>query len=188
MRNHGRLAGSLAEQAYLRIRDKILKGVFPLGAPLSRRKLAVEFKMSFLPVSDAIKRLEGEGLVESLPRVGTRIRVPTAQDLRDRYIIREALETQSARLFAEKASSDERMELRAMAAQLDGWMGEPAAGSNPELLFRTQTYHLSFHMRIAECTGCAALCESLERNQVLIFNWLFDVAADHRMPPDSTLA
>ena len=75
------------------------------------------------------------------------------------------------------------MELRAMTAQLDGWIGEHAAGSNPELLFRTQTYHLSFHMRIAECTGCAALCESLERNQVLIFNWLFDVAADHRMPP-----
>jgi DNA-binding GntR family transcriptional regulator len=182
MENHGRLAGSLAEQAYLRIRDKILRGHCPLGAPLSRRKLAVEFKMSFLPVTEAIKRLESDGLVESLPRVGTRVRVPTAQDVRDRYVMREALETQSARLFAEKASSDERLELRAMAAQVDTLMQECAAASNPELTFRSQMVHLSFHMRIAECTGCAALCEGLEKNQVLTFNWLFDIAADYHMP------
>jgi DNA-binding GntR family transcriptional regulator len=37
-------------------------------------------------------------------------------------------------------------------------------------------------MRIAECAGCKALCESLKQNQVLIFNWLYDVAADHHMP------
>lgn len=181
MRNHGRLAGSLADQAYLRIRDKILNGIFPLGAPLSRRKLAAEFKMSFLPVTEAIKRLENDGLVESLPRVGTRIRVPTAQDLRDRYVIREALETQAARLFAEKASSDERLELRAMAAQVDALM-EKCAGRDSEFLYRRQMVHLSFHIRIAECTGCAALREGLEKNQVLIFNWLFDIAADYQMP------
>ena len=52
--------------------------------------------MSFLPISEAIKRLEQEGLVESRPRVGTRVRIPNAQDLRDRHIMREALEAQPA--------------------------------------------------------------------------------------------
>jgi len=182
MRNSSRVAGTLAEQAYRRLLDKILRGVFSLGAPLSRRKLAAEFKMSFLPVSEAMKRLESEGLVESQPRVGTRVRVPTARDLRDRYVMREALEAQAARLFAEKASADERAELRAMAAQVDTLMWDCAAGENRDLFFRSQMYHLSFHMRIAECTGCAALCEGLQKNQLLIFNWLFDVAADHEMP------
>src|SRR5215472_11465004 len=120
MRKQPRLPGSLAEQAYTRILVKILKGEYPLGAALSRRRLATEFGMSFLPISEAIKRLEREGLVESRPRVSTRVRIPTATDLRDRQIIREALEAQSARLFAEKASADERAELRAMAAHLDG--------------------------------------------------------------------
>lgn len=184
MRNKLRLSGSLAEQAYTRILDKILKGEYPLGAALSRRKLGSEFGMSFLPISEAIKRLEQEGLVESRPRVGTRVRVPTVQDLRDRHIIREALEAQSARLFAEKASADERVELRAMAAHLNALTDQCAAGEKaPEFLFETQMYHLAFHMRIAECTGCAALCDMLAKNQVLIFNWLYDVAADHRMPP-----
>src|SRR5438552_11546834 len=128
MRKQPRLSGSLAEQAYTSILDKILKGEYPLGAALSRRKLGTEFGMSFLPISEAIKRLEHEGLVESRPRVGTRVRVPTPQDLRDRHIIREALEAQSARLFAEKASADERMEMRAMAAHLDDLTDRSAAG------------------------------------------------------------
>jgi DNA-binding GntR family transcriptional regulator len=184
MRKQRSLPDSLAKQAYTRILDKILKGEYPLGAALSRRKIAIEFGMSFLPISEAIKRLEQEGLVESRPRVGTRVRIPSVQDLRDRHIMREALETHSARLFAEKASADERAELRAMAAHLDTMTQRyPSGDSDPDYAFEAQMYHLSFHMRIAECTGCAALCESLKQNQVLIFNWLYDVAADHRMPP-----
>jgi DNA-binding GntR family transcriptional regulator len=184
VRKQRSLPDSLAKQAYSKILDKILKGEYPLGAALSRRKLGVEFGMSFLPISEAIKRLEQEGLVESRPRVGTRVRIPTAQDLRDRHIMREALETHSARLFAEKASADERAEVCAMASHLDTMTDRCASGdADRDFAFRTQMCHLSFHMRIAECSGCAALCESLQQNQVLIFNWLYDVATDHRMPP-----
>jgi hypothetical protein len=38
-------------------------------------------------------------------------------------------------------------------------------------------------MRIAECGGCAALCQALSQTQVLIFNWLYDVAVDYCVPP-----
>ena len=171
---------TLATQAYIQIRNKILKGEIGLGEALSRRNLANEFGMSFVPVGEAIQRLEAEGMVESRPRVGTRVRIPSAQDVRDRYIIREALEVQAARLFCEKASSTEREELSIMARRLD----EMALQSNHEGVeqFDFQSYHVRFHMRIAECGGCAPLCEILEKNQVLIFNWLFDVAADSQMP------
>jgi DNA-binding GntR family transcriptional regulator len=156
----------------------------PLGAAISRRKLAADFHMSFLPISEAIQRLEHDGLVESRPRVGTRVRIPSPRDVCERQIVREALEVQSARLFVEKASAEERMELRGMAARLDAMVAEAAEDPpDADFLFRLQTYHLSFHMRIAECTGCAALVDSLEKNQVLIFNWLYDTASHHRMPP-----
>lgn len=177
----------MSEQAYARLRDKILRGDLPVGAAISRRKVAEEFGMSFLPISEAIQRLEQDGLVESRPRVGTRVRIPTARDVRERYIMREALEVQSARLFAEKASADERLELRSMAAHLDAMALEAGGNGDAEFLFRLQTYHLSVHMRIAECTGCTALCDALDKNQLLIFNWLYDTATQHRMPPRSHL-
>ena len=182
-RRHSR--GSLAEKAYLRVRDGILQGEFPLGAVLSRRNLAKEFGMSFLPMSEALQRLEVEGLVESKPRVGTRVRIPTLQDVRESYIIREALESQSARLFAEKSSSLEQMELRRMAEHLDELYDHCAHEQvDPDFLYSVHTYHLQFHMRIAECTGCIALRDAIEKNQVLVFNWLFDTVAERRtLPP-----
>jgi DNA-binding GntR family transcriptional regulator len=180
--------GTLSEHAYVRIREKILRGDLPLGAAISRRRLAEDFKMSFLPVSEALRRLEQEGLVESRPRAGTRVRVPSARDVRERCIMREALETQAARLFTEKASADERIELRSMAIQLEAMEVSADNGQrNPQALYRVQVYHLAFHTRIAECSGCAALCQELERNQVLIFNWLYDTAAQQSLQPGAHL-
>src|ERR1035441_8573440 len=42
---------SLSESAYQLIRDKILRGQYPLGAALSRRQIAKELRMSFVPIS-----------------------------------------------------------------------------------------------------------------------------------------
>jgi DNA-binding GntR family transcriptional regulator len=177
---------SLAQHAYLAIRDRILKGELPLGAALSRRKLAVELGMSLLPVAEALQRLEVEGLVESRPRIGTRVCRPTAQDIRERYEVREALESQAARLFAEKASDREKSELRKMAKRLDELFNGCFNGrvNDPESLYRVHSYHAELHLKIAECTGCRLLSQALERNHVLIFNWLYDVAAERPpLPP-----
>ena len=56
--SRARSTGSLSERAYQLIRDKILRGQYPLGAALSRRKLAKELRMSFLPISEALQHLE----------------------------------------------------------------------------------------------------------------------------------
>lgn len=177
---------SLSEHAYNVIRERILKGEIPLGAALSRRKLAKELGMSLLPVAEALQSLENDNLVESRPRVGTRVCLPTAQDIRERYEIREALETQAARLFAEKANVSEKMELKKMAEHMDAMFNRCAASNDNdrEFLYAVHNYHLQFHLRIAECTGCRALQQTIEKNHVLIFNWLFDVAASQApLPP-----
>ncbi|MGH9845749.1 MAG: GntR family transcriptional regulator [Blastocatellia bacterium] len=170
--------GSLSQQAYELIRAAILKGELPLGAPLSRRKLAEQLGMSFLPVSEALQRLEHDGLVESRPRVGTRVRVPTSQDIRGHYVIREALETQSARLYAEKASPVERREIQEMAVRIDAMYADPKKD-----LFETFSFHERLHRRIAECTGCPALVEAIEKNHVLILNWHYNSASHFRDLP-----
>ena len=43
----------LAERAYIAIREEILRGQLRPGTPLSRRRLAREFGMSVIPVTDA---------------------------------------------------------------------------------------------------------------------------------------
>ncbi len=187
MRAHGRdlsAAASLSQKAYLELRAKILSGEFTLGAALSRRKLALELHMSFLPISEALQRLEREGLVESKPRVGTRVRIPSGQDIEDRYIMREALETQAARLFAERASKEQKEELCRMGKHLDNlYEACDSISADTEFLYSVHTYHMNLHMKIAESAGCQTLRDAIESQQVLIFNWLYDTAAQQRILP-----
>ena len=176
---------SLSEQAYFLIRDSILRGQVHPGTVLSRRKLAEEFGMSFLPISEALQRLESDGLVESRPRAGTRVRIPTLEEIRGRYVVREALEAQSARLCCERATFQQRLELRSMAEQLDTLYDRSESGAHdPDFQFIVHTHHRDLHMRLADYAGTPELKEAIEKNQVLIYNWFYDVAAERRaLPP-----
>ena len=165
----------------MEIRNQILKGDLAVGMALSRRKLAEELKISVPPVTEALLHLERDGLVESKPRVGTRVRVPTRQDVEDRSLVREALETQAARLFVERATPAEKKELRQMGRRVDQLYaaGENSSGDR-EFLFSVNTYHMKLHLRIAECARCPALRDAIEKEQVLIFNWLYDTAVQRQ--------
>ena len=56
---------------------------------------------------------------------------------------------------------------------------------DPEFLYAVHSIgHSEPHLRIAEGANCRALQNAIERNQVLIFNWLYDVAARRpALPP-----
>jgi DNA-binding GntR family transcriptional regulator len=176
---------SLSDQAYHEIRERILKGEVALGAPLSRRKLAAELGMSLLPVSEALQALETDGLVESRPRVGTRVCFPSAEEIRDRYEVREALESQAARLYAERATPTEHRETLKMAEHMDALFNQCSSSTSNDrnFLYAVHNYHFEFHLRIADVAGCRTLREMIEKNHVLIFNWLFDVAASRPALP-----
>src|SRR5262245_33960220 len=154
---------SLATEAYDFVKQRILRGELPMGQVISRRKIAAELGMSFLPVSEALLRLEFEGLLESRPRAGTRVRIPSREDVRGHYIIREALEVQAARLFAEIATADERAELQRFAAEVDGM---PASEQSLYL-----PAHEKLHRLIAEGARCPALSSAIEKTHALASTW-----------------
>ena len=160
------IASSLAHEAYRVVRQRIMRGELSLGQVISRRKLASELGMSFLPVSEALQRLEVEGLLESRPRAGTRVRIPTRDDVRGHFVVREALEVQAAILFTKEARPAERRELRKLAARVDSLAAQPT---------RTLVYamlHHKLHRRVAACTRCPALTDAIEKTHALASIWL----------------
>jgi DNA-binding GntR family transcriptional regulator len=176
-------ASSLSSRAYFLIRDRILRSQLRPGEVVSGRKLAEEFGMSLLPVAQALRQLETEKLVESRPRAGTRVRIPQAEEVRGRCVVREALEAQSARLCCMHASMKDRLELARLAEQLDTLYNRFGRDDDPDLQFVVHTHHFELHMRIAEHGRCPELKDAIEMNQVLIYNWFFDIAAERRSLP-----
>ena|SRR5579862_1083238 len=174
----------LSNQAYYRIRERILRGELSPGEALSARRLATEFGMSLLPISQALRQLENERLLESRPRAGTRVRIPGPEEIRGQCIVREALEAQSARLCAVHATVRERLQLLRLAEQLDTLYDRFGPGGDTDLQYAVHTLHFELHMRIAEYARCQELKDAIEKNQVLIYNWFFDLVANRRtLPP-----
>jgi DNA-binding GntR family transcriptional regulator len=155
---------SLAAEAYSVVRQRILRGDIALGQVISRRKLAAELNMSFLPVSEALLRLEFEGLLESRPRAGTRVRIPSPEDVKGHYIVREALEVQAALRFMQVATIAERDELRQLAVRVDALAMESDRGAYVAV-------HQQLHSRIAECARCPALLDAIEKTHALASIW-----------------
>jgi DNA-binding GntR family transcriptional regulator len=176
---------SLADRAYDAIREDILRGRLAPGSPLSRRRLAEDLGMSVVPLAEALRRLEDDRLVESRARAGTRVRVHTDEDVRELYELREALETQSARLFSQRATPGQRTEVRRLAEQLDVLFSRLAASADDaEFRYAVHTHHVQFHMRVAEHARSALLKAMIERQHVLILNWLFDLTGRRTpLPP-----
>jgi DNA-binding GntR family transcriptional regulator len=90
---------SLSSRVYDELLRRILDGRLAPGAECNRRQIAVEMGVSVAPVLEAMLQLESDGLIETQPRKGTRVRVLTLDDLQGQLILREALECQAARLY-----------------------------------------------------------------------------------------
>jgi len=80
------------------LRDAIVRGVLPAGRPLRQDDLAAQFGLSRIPVREALRQLEGEGLVTAEPHRGAVVSALSADELQELCEMRTALETTALRL------------------------------------------------------------------------------------------
>jgi len=87
-----------------RIRDvlvaRILDGTYAAGTQLKELSLAREFNVSQTPIREALRELEGSGLVTNERFRGTRVRGADSAEMRESYELRRMLEVRSVRLAA----------------------------------------------------------------------------------------
>jgi DNA-binding GntR family transcriptional regulator len=98
---------------------RILDGTYPAGTQLKELTLAREFNVSQAPIREALRELEGSGLVRSERFRGTRVRGADLAEMRESYELRTMLEERAVELAA--PYSPELLEelercVRAMAA------------------------------------------------------------------------
>ena len=83
------------------IRDMILNGHLKPGERLRQDELADTFGVSTMPIREALRQLQAEGLVISRPRRGATVASVSVSEYEEIYRIREALETLACRWAAE---------------------------------------------------------------------------------------
>jgi DNA-binding GntR family transcriptional regulator len=95
---------ALVRQVADRLRTAIIRQDLGAGVRLNQVRLAEQLGVSRMPIRAAIAELTAEGLIETLPTGGARVRSLTPQDLLDVYEVRTGLETQAVRRLAENTS------------------------------------------------------------------------------------
>lgn len=145
---------SLKQKAYEYILQQVLGGGFEPGTLLNRRGVADALRMSPAPVHEAMLQLESDGFLEALPRVGTRVRAASREDVRGHLVVREALECQAARLVCGPRLAVDRERLVRLADAVD-------AVDVPDRQ-RAQS-EVEFHVALVELADCPVLLREYRR-------------------------
>ncbi len=112
-------AGGSAADILAELRRTILSAGVPPGSTIPVGEVATTFGVSAIPVREALKILQGEGLVQHSPRGGYAIAQLTAQELRELYIVRESLESAALGAAVAAASDSDRAVATSVAEALD---------------------------------------------------------------------
>jgi DNA-binding GntR family transcriptional regulator len=99
--------GQRSQRARAFVREGILSGRFPVGAPIADSEIASELGISKTPAREALKLLEQEGLLERGPRRQLRVRGFTPEHREEVLEIREALEQIAVRRACRSMPADE---------------------------------------------------------------------------------
>jgi DNA-binding GntR family transcriptional regulator len=109
----------IREVAYEKLKNAILSGAFESGERLVEHDIAERLRVSRTPVREALRRLESEGIVEALPKQGLVVKDYSDDEVREIYLIREALESLAAEYAARNASEDDIAELERLLRVID---------------------------------------------------------------------
>lgn len=167
---------TLSSTIYQTLRDEILDGRLKPKERLVRRKLAKRLNVSPIPVTEALWRLEQDGLVESEPMYGSRVKEINAEMIQNELVLRVAIECQAARLCARNASKREFEILEEKAADLDELVESKGHES-----IEGNRLHLKFHLSVAQFSGYFILKRELERAgflELMRINWINATVVD----------
>jgi DNA-binding GntR family transcriptional regulator len=156
---HALRHGSRSEHVYRRLRDAIQRGEFKAGRRVKEIEVAEWLKVSRTPVRDAIRRLEGEGMLEHEPRNGLVVARLDRQSVMELYVMREILEGTAARLCARHASDMEVQDLLDLVERERQIQGDPEAVARHNGRFHAAV-HRGAHNRYLE-KSLAAVNDSM---------------------------
>ena len=151
-------SGHLTKQqfVYTTLRESILRCELGPGTRLVFDDLARQFRVSIIPVREALRLLQSEGLVISVAHVGATVAPISHASVVEVFTLLEGLELVAARAAAQRATEPELAMLKDLVAEMDRAL---EAGS-PQ---RWAEINTRFHLSIARLAEMPILMDMLQR-------------------------
>jgi DNA-binding GntR family transcriptional regulator len=147
---------TLADQAYIQLREEIIRVSLRPGTLLREDDLTKRLGMGRTPVREAIQRLQRDGFTTVLPRRGTLVSEINITDLAAIYEVRTKVESWASRLAADRLTNAERPEAERLIEELNAITVEHGYEALLELDRRV-------HRFVYRCAKNAFLADTLDR-------------------------
>ena len=148
-----------AEQIYSLLRQAIVHLEMPPGAVISEKDLSVTFNVSRTPLREALQRLADEDLVEIFPHSGTYVSRISFKVAQEGFVIRRALEIESARNAARQITDQGLGQIKLLIAEM-------------QVILERNTLNQyldvddAFHSAIAGCSGYPRIWKFISQAKV----------------------
>ncbi|WP_422479374.1 GntR family transcriptional regulator [Pleomorphochaeta sp. DL1XJH-081] len=162
---------SLAEQVYHYLCDSIIGGRFNYGDTLSTKQLADELNVSMMPIREALKRLEVDGLVEIRPRSMCVLKTPTKKTILSAIEVRELLEIYSVKSVYQNIDTKRLEPLRVLTEAMASTLANKPVDLRTYIKFDWQ-----FHSELCSlCDNEFIIRSYKELNLHLNMNYMYDI-------------
>lgn len=162
-------------EVYSYLRNRILSGELPVGARIVPNDVAQTLGVSRMPVREALRQLDSEGLVDLRPNRGALVMKLSASQLFELFVIRMTLEGTAARLAASNRNPNNLRELDMLVRRLDG--------SRHETRLWLQ-HHNDFHDFISSMSRMPRLIAETRRFRALADPYLLTYYLDLHASPE----
>jgi DNA-binding GntR family transcriptional regulator len=130
----------LAEAVAREVREAILDGRLAPGTRIRQEELATRLGTSRVPVREALRQLEMEGLVTLVPHVGARVAVLDRAEYSELYRMREAVEPMVIAESAPRMTDERLARLREHARLIEGAVEDPSTWLDHDRRFHLESY------------------------------------------------
>lgn len=108
---------SLTSAVADKLRDQIIRGEIPEGAQLRQDAIATQYHVSRIPVREALRQLDAEGLISIVPNRGAVVPALSPDDIRELFSIRALLEPEVLKLSIPHLKEEDLSQAEAVLAK-----------------------------------------------------------------------
>ncbi|MCU4296423.1 GntR family transcriptional regulator [Brevibacterium permense] len=169
-----------------RIRADIIAGVHAPGTKLREVALAEQYEVSRIPIREALRSLEAEGLVESRKYSGSIVAPSPVEDAEDLFEIRIVLESATAKRAAKRAaelnaSDTPDAKWRELRKEISEILDAGDIVIGQERFEDLAVLNMRFHFAVAELSGSLSFISLLRQISGKI-EWLYSLNVTRRGP------
>lgn len=165
---------TVKDQLVKALREEIMRGHLRPGEYLRQEDLAARFEVSTMPVREALRDLEADGLVTIYPHRGAMVKSLSPADLRDIYDLRSVLEEMATRFAVPRLTETTLSQLSSILDDMDCHLDDIVIVIN---------LNHQFHSTLYAASGRQHLCQFQEMLRRRTHHYLYAfVACEGNMP------